>query len=111
MDYGTATTWPEQDSSWIGADALTDYVKPVRPLPKRTWLVSVDTSAFMADFSPAAAPATPDSSTLPGELLSPAVTRNLNARRTLKRVFEKLAEDGAITHHTLAALNDLVEAL
>jgi hypothetical protein len=115
MDYGSATTWPEPDSTWMGVAEDLTYRAPsmYQTRKKPTWSVAKkrDTSAFMVDFHPAPAPAMSDSSALPGELLTPEVTQNLSARRTLKGVFFKLAQDGAITAETLASLTGVIEAL
>lgn len=109
MDYGSAaTTWSE-DSQWADLPGLT---QPAAPRRRGFFSArrSRDVSAFtMTKVSPAPAPA--DSSALPGELLTPAITSHLEARRTLQGVFQIMAADGEILSETYAELVSLLEAI
>ena len=76
------------------------------------WPHAFDSSAFtFREVSWAPVPSSPDSSALPGELLTDAVAHNLEDRRVLLRVFRKLAKDESLTRHTLVSLHGFLNAL
>ena len=116
MDYTStvSTTWPESAFEPIAPPSTNDSVPAAQRAPrgwkKRRGGVATDSSAFGVA-APQPTQATVSAEALPGEALTPAVSANIDERRTLQGVFRTFARYGAIGQGTLASLERFLDAL